>query len=110
MKNLLVGLFLILLLQACASYKQNIMFQSEAENTLSEVTSSEKALENYIIQPNDYLEIKVFTKKGELLIDPENKLLADQRVANNANVKPELQYLVQKDGTVVLPMVGSVNL
>ncbi|MTI20053.1 polysaccharide export protein EpsE, partial [Fulvivirga sp. RKSG066] len=96
-------------LQACGSYKQNIMFQPETDQLLNEITLAEKTPENYIIQPNDYLEIEVFTKKGEFLIDPENRLI-DQQIPNNANLKPELQYLVQTDGSVVLPMVGQINL
>jgi len=110
LKNFLLGTLVLLILQACSSYKQNIMFQKEAETVLSEVSDEEQMSRNYEIQPNDRLEIEVYTKKGEFLIDPENRLLEQQRNINNNNIKPQLQYLVQIDSTVVLPMVGQVNL
>jgi len=104
LKSNLYILFAVILLQACSSYKQNIMFQSEGEK-LETITEQHRAMENYIIQPNDLLKLSVYTKKGEILIDPENKLM-DQNMQSNMRVKPELQYLVQTDGSVKLPMVG----
>jgi len=101
---------MLFLLQACGSYRQNIMFQKEADTVLSTVSDEERLSRNYTIQTNDRLEIEVYTKKGEFLIDPENRLLEQQRNLNNNNIKPQLQYLVQVDSSVVLPMVGSVNL
>ncbi|MEP2772825.1 MAG: polysaccharide biosynthesis/export family protein [Fulvivirga sp.] len=85
------------------------MFQNEGGAALSRVNDSLRVDKNYVIQPNDLLELEVYTKKGEFLIDPENKLL-DQRLPNNTNIKPKLRYLVQTDGTVVLPMVGQIDL
>lgn len=85
------------------------MFKTETTQNLQKVTESYQTPRNYIIQPNDLLELNVYTKKGEFLIDPENRLM-DQRMPNNANFKPDLKYLVQKDGTVVLPMVGNMEL
>lgn len=85
------------------------MFQTETTKNIQEVSEEYQTPRNYVIQPNDLLELDVYTKKGEFLIDPENKLL-DQRIPVNANFKPDLKYLVQKDGSIVLPMVGIVEL
>lgn len=85
------------------------MFRNDAGEPISKVTATEQVERNYIIQSNDLLELEVFTKKGEFLIDPENKLL-EQRLPNNASYKPQLKYLVQTDSTVVLPMVGTIKL
>ena len=109
MKQALLIIISVVILTSCGSYKQNIMFQNEGNSTINKVTDSLRVDKNYVIQPNDLLELEVYTKKGEFLIDPENKLL-DQRLPNNANIKPKLRYLVQTDGTVVLPMVGLTEL
>jgi len=109
LRKLIPGLLLLILFQACGSYKQNIMFRTDDSTVINSVTTEEKTDKNYVIQPNDLLELNVYTKKGELLIDPENKLL-DQRIQNNSNFKPQLKYLVQTDSSVVLPMVGITKL
>ncbi|MDX1629142.1 MAG: polysaccharide biosynthesis/export family protein [Fulvivirga sp.] len=87
------------------------MFKPTSDAAISEIDEDELTNKNYVIQPNDLLELDVFTKKGEFIIDPENRLLQDQRAgANLRNVKPQFKYLVQENGSVVLPMVGMVNL
>jgi len=52
-----------LTLFSCKSYKQHIMFKIDDEGDLSylssEVTVAEK---NYSIQPNDWLELRVYTQ------------------------------------------------
>lgn len=74
---------------------------------------------NYLIQPNDYLNIQVYTNKGERLIDPNGELkfgspstgggattTATGRGAGG--VRSATEYLVQADGTVRLPLVNRV--
>ncbi len=109
MRQIVPTILSIIILSSCGSYKQNIMFQDKGGVALSTVNDSLRVDKNYVIQPNDLLELEVYTKKGEFLIDPENKLL-DQRLPNNSNIKPKLRYLVQTDGSVVLPMVGQMDL
>lgn len=64
---------------------------------------------NYIIQKNDYLKLDVFSNKGERLVDPNPEL---SNSVNNANsiVKNEVNYLVDLNGIVKLPMVGELKL
>ncbi len=86
------------------------MFKIDKDKDLSFLSSQlEVAEKNYIIQPNDLLEIKVFTNKGERIIDPNNEL---QIVGNNQNQqyreKPE--FLVLDSGFVKLPMIGYVHI
>ncbi|MCK5702153.1 MAG: hypothetical protein KAI29_13405, partial [Cyclobacteriaceae bacterium] len=55
------------------------MFKIDEEHDLSYLSSDITVIEkNYIIQPNDRLELKVYTNKGELIIDPNNELQAQQ--------------------------------
>lgn len=63
---------------------------------------------NYKIQINDQLSIRVYTNEGERIIDPDYILQGD--VKNNNIQREEVYYFVEKDGSVKIPMVGSVDL
>lgn len=65
--------------------------------------------DNYLIKPNDWLQIDVFTNGGERIIDPNFELMRDlpQQAMQN---QQEFQYLVQFDGKVKLPLLGLVHL
>ena len=85
------------------------MFKVDEEGDLSylssEITVAEK---NYIIKPNDRLEVRVYTNKGEQIIDPNNELKIQQNQNNRQEDNKE--FLVTEDGIVKLPMIGSVKL
>ena len=83
------------------------MFQQEGPLGYMEA-SANSVLTNYIIQPNDKLALRVYTQKGERIIDPEFELAENAR--DNTNMRPELVYEVREDGMVKLPMVGSLRL
>ena len=103
---LIVGAFFT----SCKTYKQHIMFKIDEDEDLSylssEITVAEK---NYIIQANDLLELRVYTNKGERIIDPNNELQIQQ---NNQNRREEEkpEFLVLDDGMVKFPMVGEVKI
>ncbi|MBX2961911.1 MAG: polysaccharide biosynthesis/export family protein [Cyclobacteriaceae bacterium] len=101
----LAGLFLFLG-NSCASYKQNIMFKV-GDNTIIQV-KAEEAEKNYVIQRNDLLKLKVFTSKGELIVDPDLKLLKDIP-AQTGNLRPDPEYLVNINGIAKFPMVGELK-
>lgn len=66
---------------------------------------------NYTIQPNDLLEVEVYTNKGERIIDPDFELVKELRGAGQAQTnRATPRYLVQENGLVRLPMVGEVQL
>lgn len=105
----IVALCLVFLV-ACGSYRQNIMFRPGQEQTPApfndEVVKAEK---NYTIQPNDQLDLQVFSNKGERIIDPNFELRRQLGTnANAAEKKPV--YWVANDGTAKLPMVGTQKL
>lgn len=97
------------LISACASYKQHVMLQTESGTYPKDLEYNTKLAEsNYRIQVNDILDIKVFTNKGERIIDPDYALQEDMK---NTNVRrEEATYLVEKDGTIKIPMIGQVEL
>lgn len=91
------------------------MFQTDKEvivDSLSEVVY--KMEKSYIIGPNDYLEVKVYTNKGERLVDPNNEM-AKQLATSNAGPEGqtttdgEAKYLVESNGEVRLPLLGFIK-
>jgi len=104
--------FSLIFLISCHAYKQNIMFKTKkGASYLSEKV--DKTEKNYVITPNDYLELKVYTNNGELIIDPNYGLMKEYNVPMNQNSnlnqnKPK--YLVKPDGTADLPMLGNIDL
>lgn len=98
--------FVPVILGSCSSYKQNIMFTTD-ENT--KLVMPDSVAGHFRIKAYDALQIDVFTKDGERLIDPDFELV-DRNMANSESLKPRLAYLVEEDGTVRLPMIGAVEL
>lgn len=142
----LLALPAILLFSSCAStryYKQRTMFQltdsqgRQLDSTKLRIAVNRTA-RNYLIQPNDLLEVRVNTNKGERILDPNGELQFGQpsgglpsrssttggqssgvasRVVGavrNAgqgagSTTTGTEFLVQADGTVVLPLINRVK-
>ena len=97
-----------------------------------------RTAKNYLIQPNDFIEVRVNTNKGERILDPNGELqfgqpsgggvsrssgaqtggggAASRVVGTQRNVgqgsggaTAGTEFLVQADGTVVLPLVNRVK-
>ena len=99
-------LLLVLLLPSCASYRQNIMFQlPEGTQLKQEIDIAEK---NYVIQRYDYLELEMFTNKGERIIDPLSPPTVSEGAGTPVTTKPT--YLVDANGQAKFPMIGEVKL
>lgn len=88
---------------------------------------------NYLIQPNDFLEVRVNTNKGERILDPNGELqfgqpngggisspIQNQNTSGRSAVQRNVgqgagtvpggtAFLVQADGTVFLPLVNRVK-
>jgi len=60
-------------LAGCRVYNQNILFQT-TENIINNsdtiASTLHKVEKNYVVQPNDYLEVRIFTSNGEALMQP----------------------------------------
>jgi len=96
----------VFLLSSCASYKQNIMFKVGEGTVLQQkVVEAEK---NYVIQRNDFLKFRVYTSNGELIIDPDLKLLKEIP-PQVASTRPDPEYLVDVNGVAKFPMVGELK-
>jgi polysaccharide export outer membrane protein len=114
---------------SCRSYNQNIMFKSVGSVNVDKLKQSLNNVErNYIIQPNDYLDVHVYTNKGERIFDPNGELpfgapggtggtgggssraSSSGRTGGQGTQTGATTFLVQFDGTIKLPMVDYVKL
>ncbi|MBD2722803.1 polysaccharide biosynthesis/export family protein [Hymenobacter armeniacus] len=142
----LLALPAVLLFSSCAStkyYQKRTLFRlTDSQGRQLDSTKLRIALNrterNYVIQPNDFLEVRVNTNKGERILDPNGELQfgqpsgtlpsrgtvigGQQNNAGSRNAAPQRntgqgagsatggsEFLVQADGTVVLPLVGRVT-
>ncbi|MFL5729280.1 MAG: polysaccharide biosynthesis/export family protein [Cytophagaceae bacterium] len=65
---------------------------------------------NYIIRKDDYITVKVYTNRGEILIDPNSELNKGAAAGAVKGKEDLIKYLVRDDGKVNLPMVGDVGI
>jgi len=121
----LIFLFLAVSFCSCrASYNQNIMFKTTGSLNIDKLRQSLTNVErNYIIQPNDYLDVRVYTNKGERIFDPNGELpfgapggginnsgsTSSRTNGGQGNQASNTEFLVQYDGTLKLPMVDYVK-
>ena len=109
LQTILLYTVFLLFIGSCGSYKQNIMFNTDDTFVAAQLSAEARALaRTYTIQPNDRLTIKVYTKNGEMIIDPEYELNKDLNQSQSR--RPDPEYLVRLNGETLLPMVGEVGL
>ena len=128
---------LALFLASCATarvHQQNILFRTDGAGRMDTARLRDvvnRAERNYIIQPNDYLDVRVYTNNGERILDPNGELLFGNTSGGNSNSASRQSpvgagasgsrqngqqnqqnqqnytvFLVQHDGIVKLPMVN----
>lgn len=138
----LLALPAVLLFSSCATtkyYNKRTLFRlTDSQGRQLDSTKLRIAVNrterNYLIQANDYLEVRVNTNKGERILDPNGELQfgqptgtlpgrgsvvgsgqnsvrgATRNVGQGAGAATAgSEFLVQADGTAVLPLVGRVR-
>ena len=97
-------------LTSCGTLNQNNMFKTEGEvvndTILNAISNAEK---NYIIKKNDYLDVSVFTNKGERIVDPNQEMvkqLGSGGAVVSASGSEKIKFLVETNGEVKLPLIG----
>lgn len=106
-----LGLLSVLLsATSCGIYRNRILFATDQPAGLQQAVADTQR--NYRIQEDDFLEIEVYTNRGELLIDPNFEIRKEIGVMGQQNQQQRQvpRYLVQQDGAATLPVVGSVPL
>lgn len=105
-------LCLLMLLSSCGMYKNRILFQTDTsvipENVRIAVAEADG---NYTLQENDYIQLKVYTNGGEMMIDPNREILREigGTTGNSMQHREDTHFLIRKGGVVKLPMVGNVQ-
>ena len=97
----------ILLLTSCMSTKNVTYFQNKDQIDLT----LSKQLYDAKIMPKDILQIQVFTMTPEVS-DPFNLLKGSSSATSstsNTNQNSVYNYLVDNDGTIVMPIIGTVQ-
>ncbi|MGC3947237.1 MAG: polysaccharide biosynthesis/export family protein [Chryseolinea sp.] len=83
------------------------MFKIEDPSVVQQqVAAAEK---NYVIQPNDLLQLEVYTNNGERIIDPDLQLTREIGT-QNLSTRPIPNYLVDVGGIAKFPMVGQIKI
>lgn len=72
--------------------------------------SVSQAEKNYVIQKNDYLEVSLYSNKGERLINLNIENAGSGTNQSGVQQTQGARFLVQENGFVKLPMVGMVRL
>src|SRR5690606_21354575 len=98
---------------SCRTYRQNIMFRTTGDINMEQMRASMATAEkNYLIQANDYLDVRVYTNRGERILDPNMEIMRSLS-SGGGNIQRQMEeppyYLVQSDGIVKLPMVDYVK-
>lgn len=99
---LLTGFFLT----CCGAYRQNILFEVQANQVVAQTTHAES---NYRIQANDLLTLRVYTNQGEKIVDPNRESFqggTNPAVTNTAVA----QYLVDINGEAKFPLLEPAKL
>ncbi|MBC7390651.1 MAG: polysaccharide biosynthesis/export family protein [Opitutaceae bacterium] len=114
-RNFYVNLLLIgflALLASCGSVNQNIMFRTKGQIISDpQLDALSKAERNYVIKKDDYLQISVYTNKGERLVDPNQEMSKQLGAGMEGSSKSnEIKYLVESTGEVKLPLLGRLKI
>lgn len=94
---------------SCSSYKQSILFKTDEASAIKQVAqSTEKA---YILSSFDEITVKVFTKNGERIIDPDNVLTKSAVTVQETTetIKNE-KFQLNENGVAKLPMLNEIKL
>lgn len=93
----ILALIFVILLPSCRIFQSNEMFKVPKDFSYAEFKSIEK---EYIIQPFDKLNIKIFYNNGAQLID----------LNQQSNIQQFVEYNVEFDSLVKLPYLGRIKL
>lgn len=98
---------LALLLHGCG-INSNWMLKTDRDYEFADIDSLNETKKDYRIDINDILQLRFFTNNGIKVLDISSSANANQAQLFNPN--NSLNYVIQNDSIVKLPVVGDINL
>lgn len=100
-------LVLIVMLSLSSCYNSSVMFRADKSYSFEEITLPDTANIRYRIAPNDVLNMKLYSNDGFKLIDLST-MSNDGAQQNQRLLTSGLNYTVERDGRVKLPILGRI--
>ena len=94
-------LLFVLFFSSCKVFRSNLMLKTSTDFAYDQLQDS-VTKQSYKIEVNDLVQVRIFSNDGFKIINIEN-------VSGNY-ARIDLDYLVEQDGRVKLPLVGKVAL
>ena len=98
--NYYLILVVVISFSSCKVFRSNLMLKTSKDYTYDKIVDS-LSKQNYRIENNDILQVRIFSNDGFKIIDLAN---------TNANARFDLDYVVERDGMAKLPLAGKVKL
>ena len=98
--NYYLILVVVISFSSCKVFRSNLMLKTPKDFAYDKIADS-LSKQNYRIENNDILQVRIFSNDGFKIIDLAN---------TNANFRLDLDYVVERDGMVKLPLTGKVKL
>lgn len=107
MRKLVLFLLLIVTLSSC-NINPSVMFKvpSDYEYDVDQTIGNVE----YRVSPNDIVSMSVYTNDGFKLIDITTSAESVTSRLNNMNNNTNVQFLVEPDGTIKLPIIGKFKI
>lgn len=99
--NYFLFLFLLFGFSSCKIFRSNLMLKTPKDYTYDKIVDS-LSQQDYRIDVNDVINVRVFSNDGFKIVD----------LASSGQVTRfiELDYVVNRDGTCKLPLIGKIKL
>ena len=109
MKNsvLIGGLLLVVLFVQSCGVNSNLMLKTPKDYEFADIDSMNETKSDYKIDINDILQMRFFTNDGIKVLDIASSATGNQQLFNPNN---SLNYVIQNDSLVQLPVIGKVNI
>lgn len=98
--NYYLILVVVISFSSCKVFRSNLMLKTPKDFTYDKIADS-LSKQNYRIENNDILQVRIFSNDGFKIID---------LASTNANFRLDLDYVVERDGMVKLPLAGKIKL
>jgi polysaccharide biosynthesis/export protein len=111
MRNLFIVFFVFIILwglSSCSDKQYQILFEKRSEASDTSYNTKSTGLENYKIKPQDLLQIRNLQHAG-FIVDETPTSVTNNNTNAQMNFAGQV-YQVEEDGTVALPVIGSVQI